>query len=231
MASMETEAAALSSISILSPVLAERDTFGRFVDAGERVAAGILLLASSPILLAVAALTFALSGRSPLIAHKRVGRYGSELWLLKFRTMWGPRTGFSTVGEFFAVERIADEYGPDLKGPGDLRVRSRFARFCRRHSLDEFPQLLHVVLGQMSLVGPRPVTRRELKQIYGHRQSEITRVKPGLAGLWQVSGRNRLTTEQRCARDLECARRRSLGFYLWVLARALPEVLDGGDTW
>src|SRR2546427_9374302 len=120
--------------------------------------------------------------------------------------MWDTRSGSAPLAALLAIERIADEHGPELKSPDDLRVHSRFARFCRRHSLDEFPQLLHVLFGQMSLVGPRPVTRRELEQIYGSRQAEILRVKPGLAGLWQGSGRNPLTTQGRGARDLEGAR-------------------------
>jgi lipopolysaccharide/colanic/teichoic acid biosynthesis glycosyltransferase len=211
--------------------LADRDSYGKSIDIAERVAAAVLLVVLSPILLVVAMITLVLSGRSPLIAHRRVGRYGSELWVLKFRTMWKARTRFASLRELLTIECIADEHGPDLKGPGDMRVCSRFAHFCRRHSLDEFPQLLHVLFGQMSLVGPRPVTQRELTRIYGSKQAEILRVKPGLAGLWQVSGRNRLTAEERCARDLECARRRSFGFYVWVLARTIPEVLDGGDTW
>jgi lipopolysaccharide/colanic/teichoic acid biosynthesis glycosyltransferase len=220
----------LSSISTLHQGWPERDSFARAVDAAERVLSAILLVTLSPFLLIVALITLVLSGRSPLIAHRRVGRFGSELWVLKFRTMWHARAGWAPLSSFFRVERITDERGPELKCSGDGRVHSRFARFCRRHSLDEFPQLVHVLLGQMSLVGPRPVTRGELQRIYGPRQSEILRVKPGVAGLWQVSGRNRLTLEERCERDLECVRRRSLGFYLWVLARTIPEVLDGRDT-
>lgn len=221
----------MSSISILHPRLARSDSFGKSIEAGERLAAAMLLLLISPALLAVAILTLVLSGRSPLIAHRRVGRYGSELWLLKFRTMWQPRRGFARWSQILSVERIDDQAGPDLKGPEDTRVSSRFARFCRRHSLDEFPQLVHVAVGQMSLVGPRPVTHAELQRIYGPSQVEILSVKPGLAGLWQVSGRNRLTAAQRRERDLECVRRRSPGFYFWILARTLPEVLDGRDTW
>jgi lipopolysaccharide/colanic/teichoic acid biosynthesis glycosyltransferase len=228
---MGLRAAELSSISISHPGVAERDSFGKTVESSERLLAALLLLFLSPILLVVAIVTFAVSGRSPLIAHQRVGQHGSDLWVLKFRTMWHSRRNSLGIRELFRIERIADGGGPRLKGPGDTRVRSRFARFCRRHSVDEFPQLLHVVRGQMSLVGPRPVTREELVRIYGPDQAEILRVKPGVAGLWQVSGRNRLTLEQRRERDLECARRRSVSFYLWILARTIPEVLDGGDTW
>jgi exopolysaccharide production protein ExoY len=220
----------LSSIPF-HPEAIERDSFGGPIETAERVAAAILVLVFSPLLLCVAAVTIALSGRSPLIAHRRVGRYGSELWVLKFRTMWTERRRCAALRELLSIERIDDEYGPELKGCGDTRVGSRFARFCRRHSLDELPQLLHVLFGEMSLVGPRPVTRRELDRIFGPSQGEILRVKPGLAGLWQVSGRNRLRLDERRGLDLECARRRSPGFYLWILARTIPEVLAGGDTW
>src|SRR5581483_4383380 len=135
------------------------------VEVGERITAAFLVALVSPILCVIWVTTLALSGRSPLIAHRRVGQGGSELWVFKFRTMWERPRKFALRP--FWLERIDDEYGPDLKGPDDARVRSRFAQFCRRHSLDELPQLAQVVLGQMSLVGPRPVTASELDRIYG----------------------------------------------------------------
>jgi lipopolysaccharide/colanic/teichoic acid biosynthesis glycosyltransferase len=118
-----------------------------------------------------------------------------------------------------------------MKSARDLRVASRFARFCRRHSLDELPQLVHVVLGQMSFVGPRPVTLAELEQIYGTRVAEILLAKPGLSGLWQISGRSRLTASQRRSLDLECARRHSVKVYFSVLIGTVREVFIGTDAW
>jgi exopolysaccharide production protein ExoY len=172
-----------------------------------------------------------LSRKSPLIAHRRVGQHGSELWVLKFRTMWQPGAGPLRAGDLFSIEYIDDEIGPGRKGPEDTRVASCFARFCRLHSLDELPQILHVLEGRMSLVGPRPMTRAEVGEIYGADAAEILRAKPGLAGLWQVSGRNHLTSGERRALDLEWVRSKSPGLYVEVLLRTIPEVLFGGDTW
>jgi exopolysaccharide production protein ExoY len=192
----------------------------------ERVAAVLLFAAALPVMAGAALVLWVLSGRSPLIAHRRVGWQGCELWMLKLRTMWGggePPRGW--------VERITDEDGPRLKGARDTRVSSRFARFCRRHSIDELPQLWHVLTGEMSLVGPRPMTARELRRHYGSDVNVILSVKPGLAGLWQVSGRNRLTYPERRRLDVRLVRERTLAMYFGILLRTVPEVLSGENSW
>jgi len=145
--------------------------------------------------------------------------------------MWDRRERLPNLSRLFAVEYIDDEAGPAIKGPEDARVGGRFARFCRRHSLDEIPQLVLVLTGRMSLVGPRPVTPGELARIYGPDADNILGAKPGISGLWQVSGRNRLTSSERRAADLESVRNRSLRLYLTILLRTVPEVLSGKNTW
>lgn len=167
------------------------------------------------------------SGQSPFIAHRRVGWRGETLWMIKLRTMWGeePRT------DALWIERITADPAADTKDPADSRVPNRFARFCRRHSIDEIPQLWHVIRGEMSLVGPRPVTAEELRRYYGADAEEILQVKPGLAGLWQISGRNRLTYAERKRLDLQFVRARSLRLYLKILLRIIPEVLTGKNSW
>ena len=144
--------------------------------------------------------------------------------------MWERRQQFPRLQDLLSIEYIDDEHGPGMKGPDDPRVRSRLARFCRQHSVDEVPQLILVVTGRMSLVGPRPVTPAELAEIYGPDAPEIVSVKPGVSGLWQVSGRNRLSSEERHALDLRCLRDRSMRFYLAILLRTVPEVLWGRNT-
>jgi exopolysaccharide production protein ExoY len=221
----------LSSVPTSEFALTERVWLNSRPSWCERFLCAILLVFLSPLLLGIAIAIAMLSRKSPLIAHRRVGQYGSELWVLKFRTMWQRGDGPLRAGGFFSVEFIDDETGPGRKGPEDTRVASRFARFCRLHSLDELPQILHVLDGRMSLVGPRPMTRAEVREIYGADAAEILRVKPGLAGLWQVSGRNRLTSGERRALDLEWVRSKSPALYVVVLLRTIPEVLFGGDTW
>ena len=129
------------------------------------------------------------------------------------------------------MEYIADDRGPECKLENDPRVPGRFPQFLRRHSIDELPQLWHVISGEMSLVGPRPVTERELHKYYGVHADEIIRLRPGLAGLWQISGRNRLTYADRRRLDLEFVRNRSLGMYVAILLRTVPEVLRGQNSW
>jgi len=221
----------LSSLAFPRTASVSRKCAWPYAEIAERLASAILLLAFGPLLLAAAVLIFFLSGRSPWIAHRRLGRYGTELWVPKLRTMWHRRERLSALSRLFAIEYIDDEAGPALKAPEDARVGGRFARFCRRHSLDEIPQLLLVSTGRMSLVGPRPVTPGELALIYGPDAEIILSAKPGLSGLWQVSGRNRLTSRERRAADLESVRNRSLRLYLTVLLRTVPEVLWGRNTW
>jgi exopolysaccharide production protein ExoY len=193
----------------------------------ERCAALVLLVLATPVIALSALVLWMLSGRAPFIAHRRVGWQGTELWMLKLRTMWDPDD--SPPRRW--IEHIDDETGPSLKGARDPRVRSRFARFCRRHSLDELPQLWHVLTGEMSLVGPRPMTARELRRHYGADTAEILSVKPGLAGLWQVSGRNRLTYPERRRLDLRLVRERNLAMYFGILLRTVPEIVSGENSW
>jgi exopolysaccharide production protein ExoY len=200
------------------------------IGVGEQIIAALLLAILSPLLVVIWTMILALSGCSPLIAHRRVGQHGAVLWALKFRTMWGDHARRG-VRRSLTVEYINDEAGPARKTPRDLRVASRFARFCRQHSLDELPQLVNVLRGQMSLVGPRPVTGAELQQLYGPRAAEILLARPGLSGLWQVSGRSRLTVRERSALDLECARQRSVKLYFSILMRTIPEVFIGTGAW
>ena len=122
------------------------------VAIAERIAATLALIAVSPVLCACAAVLALQSGQSPLIAHRRVGWRGSTLWMLKLRTMWDDA---QDRGRFRWIEPIDDQAGPLQKDADDPRVPSAFARFCRRHSVDELPQLLHVILGEMALIGPR----------------------------------------------------------------------------
>ena len=219
----------MGSIAILKPFCAGRSLGWQLLDASERLLSALLLLAIAPLLAAAALVISLVSRRTPFIAHRRVGWQGSTLWILKLRTMWDeqPRPN----GGWQWVEYIEDEAGPGLKSAADARVRHGLARFCRRHSIDELPQLLHVVRGEMALVGPRPVTRAELERYYGRAAEEILQAKPGLAGLWQVSGRNRLTYEERRRLDLALVRNRSFRMYASILLKTFPELWSGANTW
>ena len=194
----------------------------------ERIFAAFVFVLLAPALAIVAFTIVALSGRTPLIAHRRVGWRGSTLWMLKFRTMWGDRSSWPVRQ---LVEHIDDESGPRRKQAADPRVANWFARFCRKHSIDELPQLWHVIRGEMALIGPRPLTDAEVREHYGVHAGEMLSVKPGIAGLWQSQGRNRLTYERRREMDLEFVRSRSWRMYLRIVMRTIPELLTGANTW
>jgi exopolysaccharide production protein ExoY len=101
----------------------------------------------------------------------------------------------------------------------------------RKYSIDELPQLWHVVQGKMSLVGPRPMTAQELSDRYGQAAAEVLRFRPGLTGLWQIRGRSRLNYGQRRRLDLLFVRSWSVRLYFRILLATVPRVLTGKDAW
>ena len=194
---------------------------------GERLAAALLLAAFAPIMALIALAICVLSRRGPLVRHARVGWQGRPLGMLKFRTMWEPGVFRQ---HFPLVEDVAGA-PPSAKRGHDARINSRFARWCRRCSLDELPQLFHVVRGEMSLVGPRPITRAELDRYYGDFTDEVLSLRPGLTGLWQVMGRNHLTYSTRRRLDLLLVRKASTALYLRILLRSIPCVIRGSGAY
>lgn len=220
----------MASLPVLRETAPVSTPIWKLVNVCERAAAVVLLVASSPVLAGSALAVWRLSRRSPWIAHRRLGCRGEVLWMLKLRTMWDceqsarePRSGW--------IERIQDESGSVSKSADDPRISHWFARFCRSHSVDELPQLWHVIRGEMALIGPRPMTASEIRQHYGADAEEVLELKPGIAGLWQTSGRNRLTYAQRRELDLLFVRRRTLGMYARIWLRILPEIWRGSNSW
>jgi exopolysaccharide production protein ExoY len=198
----------------------------RWIYRFEPIVATIALVILFPVAVIIATVIAVLSGRSPLIRHTRVGRRGLPLPMLKFRTMWreGLPRDYSTL-----IEDVSDSV-PESKQEDDPRVVSRFAALCRRYSLDEIPQLYHIARGQMSFVGPRPITRDEMDKYYGSHSAEVLQLRPGLTGLWQVLGRSRLSYSRRRKLDIILVRRASPNLYFWILLRTVPIVLRGYDA-
>jgi exopolysaccharide production protein ExoY len=192
----------------------------------EPCAAALALMAVAPALVVVAAIIAILARRTPLVRHRRVGWRGAELPVLKFRTMWEPNQQWAPV---FAIEDVSNAI-PVTKNGEDDRITSRFAAWCRKHSIDELPQLYHVVRGEMSFVGPRPITRGELDEHYGPSAEAVLSLRPGLTGLWQLMGRSRLTYSKRKRLDLRLVRCASPGLYFRILFRSVPRVLLGHDA-
>ena len=198
-------------------------------EIAERTAGFLLLIAAGPIIATSALVVSALSRRSPFVAHRRVGRNGQLFWMLKLRTMWDRHSDHPSEEKW--VERIVAEPAADHKNAADPRVTSRIAAFFRRHSIDEFPQLWHVARGEMSLVGPRPLTQTELLRHYGEHAAELLCAKPGLTGLWQICGRSTVKFPERVALDLELVRTLKLKSYLTILLRTLPALFHGNGAW
>ena len=186
---------------------------------------GALVLIVLVLPLAVAAAgAVKLSSPGPvLFAHDRLGLGGRRIRCWKFRTMVDGRSGApeGSLGETFA-----DRYKLD----DDPRV-TPVGRVLRRLSLDELPQLLNVIGGSMSLIGPRPIVVPEAVAKWGRLYPRLAQVKPGLSGLWQVSGRSTLDYDERIRLDLTYVERCSLRLDLWLLARTVPAlVLMRGAT-
>jgi exopolysaccharide production protein ExoY len=211
----------LERVPALQPI-----TFGEVV---ERAAGLLLLLLASPILIGSALIVAVLSRRSPLVAHLRIGRHNRPFWMLKLRSMWEPDAW--TARSKGWIEYVATEPTENDKAVHDPRITSRFAAFCRRHSVDEIPQFWHVLRGEMSLVGPRPLTRIELLRYYGPYASELVSVNPGLTGLWQVSGRSAIKFPERAALDLKLVRELTPQMYLTILLRTFSALIIGQGAW
>ncbi|WP_344341642.1 sugar transferase, partial [Streptomyces rhizosphaericus] len=177
-----------------------------------------LILAFSPLLVFVALRIRLHDGGPLLFSHPRIGRHGEEFSCLKFRTM---------VPD--ADRLIADmqtESGASallFKVKGDPRI-TRPGRWLRRFSVDEVPQLFNVLRGDMSLVGPRPQVAKEVA-LYDHAMSRRLHVRPGMTGLWQVSGRSDLTLEEAVRLDLYYVDNWSMLQDVSILARTARAVL------
>ena len=185
---------------------------------GDRLAAVAALLALAPVLVVVG-LAVALTSRGPvLFRQERVGRHGKRFTMYKFRTM------VSDAEDLVVDLRDSDEgNGVLFKMKEDPRVTA-VGRILRRYSLDELPQLLNVLLGHMSLVGPRPPLQSEV-ELYGEDMRRRLLVKPGLTGLWQISGRSDLSWDESVRLDLRYVENWSFAFDAMIIWKTIGAVL------
>ncbi|MFN9870800.1 MAG: sugar transferase [Cyanobacteriota bacterium] len=194
--------------------------------SGDIVFSLAVLTLGSPVFLLLGLLV-KLTSRGPVFyVQQRVGRGYRSFGCIKFRTM--RRDADKVLSAVLAQSPdLEEEFRNDFKLRNDPRI-TRLGKFLRRSSLDELPQFLNVLRGEMSVVGPRPIVRKELPR-YGDRMDEVLAVRPGLTGLWQVSGRNNLSYEKRVKLDLRYARHRSLRLDLQIIARTFLVILDPRD--
>jgi len=183
----------------------------------EWITATVLAVLFLPVFLAVAA-AIRLDSKGPVVfVQERLGRRGRVFKFFKFRSMY--TDGEKRLAQFLKENPKAREEWEEFHKikKGDPRV-TRVGRFIRKSSLDEIPQLIHVFKGDMSLVGPRPYVPQEIAQM-GKSHALISRVKPGLTGLWQTSGRNLLTFNERLILDEHYIRNWSLWLDITILLR------------
>jgi len=154
--------------------------------------------------------------------HKRIGLGGKNFSLYKFRTMKHNRK--EILEKYFEVNKNAEvEWNQNQKLKNDPRI-TRVGYFLREFSLDEIPQIVNILKGEMSFVGPRPIVQKEIDK-YGKVFNDYIRHKPGLTGLWQVSGRNNTTYKERVDMDLYYMNNKSLWLDLKILVKTIPAVL------
>jgi len=182
----------------------------------------ILLALFSPLIALIAFFIWKQDGAPVLYAHYRVGKNGRLFRCMKFRSML--RNSEQVLAALLRDDPVARaEWERDHKLTTDPRI-TPIGRFLRKSSLDELPQLLNVLRGEMSLVGPRPITVAELTR-YGRVRWHYLSVRPGLTGLWQVSGRNNTTYEERVALDQRYVEQRSLWLDACILVKTVRVVL------
>ena len=191
------------------------------------IGAVVLGVVFSPLILVIVLLMRKGDG-SVIYRHRRVGRGGRMFSCLKFRTMI-PDADQVLRDLLESDPALRAEWVRDHKLRHDPRV-TRLGRFLRRTSLDELPQLVNVLRGEMSLVGPRPVVREELLR-YGRNVGTYLAVKPGITGLWQVTGRNDTDYRRRVVLDTYYVRNQNLLLDLYILAKTTGVVLGGSGAY
>jgi lipopolysaccharide/colanic/teichoic acid biosynthesis glycosyltransferase len=187
----------------------------------------LLLPLISPVSLAICLLV-ALEGGSPVYRHLRLGRGGRSFYCYKIRTM--ALDADAQLKALLDSNHLArEEWSEKFKLKKDPRV-TRLGSFLRKTSLDELPQLWNVLKGEMSFVGPRPIIADELER-YGERAVAYLACRPGISGLWQISGRNDVSYEERVELDERYALEWSLMLDFRILLRTLPVVLKAGGSY
>jgi exopolysaccharide biosynthesis polyprenyl glycosylphosphotransferase len=181
-------------------------------------AAALLVLTSPILLLAAIAIKFDSDG-PVFFVQERVGLSKRRFRMIKFRTMTADAE--SRMAE---IEHLNEKTGPIFKIRKDPRI-TRVGRWLRKTSIDELPQLINVLIGDMSIVGPRPLSLRDALRMEEAWQKRRFSVKPGLTCLWQVSGRSNLSFEQWMQLDLDYIDRWSLGLDASILLRTIPAIV------
>lgn len=204
-----------------------------YTDIGKRnfdvILSALMILAISPVLVVIAASLRVNGVRSVVYKHRRIGQGGRSFDCLKFRTM--VEGADETLEKILAADATArEEWDLSHKLTNDPRIIPGMGRLLRTTSLDELPQLLNVLRGDMSIVGPRPITSEELGK-YGSHVGYYLSVRPGLTGPWQIGGRSDTSFDYRVQKDVWYAQniclRTDLGVFIKTIACFLSGRLTG----
>lgn len=195
-------------------------------NSGKRVfdvtASALGLIVLTPILVVVAAMIFLYDRGKPIFVHRRLGQGGESFGCLKLRSMaTNAEERLKTLLD--SSPEMRKEWDESQKLTNDPRV-TRIGNFLRKTSLDELPQLFNVLKGEMSLVGPRPIVQDELPR-YGSDAVAYLRVRPGLTGLWQTTGRNDVSYDERVNMDVAYERNISFTEDLRIMAMTVVTML------
>ena len=204
-------------------IIRNQSRYGRTLKRiGDVIFSLLVLTLGSPIFILIGILVKLSSPGSIFYIQKRVGRNYREFGCIKFRTMYKNADELlPNLLEKYPLMR--QEFEKDFKLRHDPRI-TKLGRFLRRSSLDELPQFFNVLKGEMSVVGPRPIVSNEINK-YSVFMEEVIAVRPGLTGLWQVSGRNNLSYKKRVELDLVYARNRNFILDLEIILLTLGVLL------
>ncbi len=204
-------------------LIIQQSRLGRLIKRlGDLLFSLFVLGLGSPLFLLLALLVKLSSAGPVFYIQERVGRNYHRFGCIKFRTMYAEADDLLS-NLIKKSPSIKQEFENDFKLRNDPRI-TPIGKFLRRSSLDELPQFLNVLRGEMSLVGPRPIVEKEIIR-YGNFMEEVISVRPGLTGLWQVSGRNNLSYKRRVELDLIYARERSFILDLRIILRTFGVLL------
>ena len=194
------------------------DILKRFIDI---IIGTIGLIVCIPIFIIIG-IAIKIDSKGPVFfKHKRIGKHGKKLEIYKFRTMI--ENAEEAMKNF--TEEQKKEFAENFKLENDPRV-TRVGKILRKTSLDELPQIINILKGEMSIIGPRPVVRSELKK-YGSNQDKFLSVAPGLTGYWAANGRSDVSYEERMALELYYVNNRSLILDMKIFFKTIGSVLKG----
>jgi exopolysaccharide production protein ExoY len=208
---------------------------GFFLDFSRASKRGLDILLASfalvfllPLFLLLVGVLLIAQGRPIFIRHSRIGRGGVSFPCMKFRSM--VKNSDVVLREYLASNPSAqEEWHETHKLKDDPRITS-LGYFLRKSSVDELPQLINVIRGEMSLVGPRPIVRDEIVR-YGAHIEDYLRVRPGLTGLWQVSGRSDVSYQHRVGLDVRYVREWSLWRDIVIMFKTIPALLRSSGSY